>query len=58
MKEEDVNYIHLHHFKKIPTNFFQPGYNIKNAKCHNNVIEEAMFHVPVDQVFVMSFLSN
>ena len=36
----------------------QSGYNIKNAKCHNNVIEEAMFDVPVDQVFVMTFLSN
>ena len=38
--------------------FVQSGYNIKNAKSHNNVIEEAMFDVPVDQVFVMPFLSN
>ena len=38
--------------------FVQPGYNIKNAKSHNNVIEEAMFDVPVDQVFVMPFLTN
>ena len=38
--------------------FVQSGYNIKNAKCHNNVIEEAMFYIPVDQVFVMPFLSN
>ena len=38
--------------------FVQSGHNIKNAKCHNNVIEEAMFDVPVDQVFVMPFLSN
>ena len=38
--------------------FVQAGCNIKNAKCHNNVIEEAIFDVPVDQVFVMPFLSN
>ena len=38
--------------------FVQSGYNIKNAKCHNNVIEETMFGVPVDQVFVIPFLSN
>ena len=38
--------------------FFQSGYNIKNAKCHNNVIEKAMFGVPIDQVFVMLFLPN
>ena len=38
--------------------FIQSGYNIENAKWHNNVIEEAMFDVPIDQVFVMSFLSN
>ena len=38
--------------------FVESGYNIKNAKCHNNVFEEAMFDVPVDQVFVMPFLSN
>ena len=37
--------------------FVQPGHNIKNGKCHN-VIEEAMFDVPVDQVFVMPFLTN
>ena len=38
--------------------FVQSGYNIKNAKCHNNVIEEAMFDIPVDQVFVIPFLPN
>ena len=38
--------------------FVQSGCNIKNAKCHNNVIEEAMFDVPVDQVFAMPFVSN
>ena len=38
--------------------FVQSGYNTENVKCHNNVIEEAMFDVPVDQVFVMSFLPN
>ena len=38
--------------------FAQSGYNIKNAKCHNNFIEEAMFHVAVDHVFFMPFLSN
>ena len=39
--------------------FVQSGYNIKTAKCHNNnVIEEAMFDVPVDQVFVIPLLSN
>ena len=38
--------------------FVQFGYNIENTKCHNNVIEEAMFDVPIDQVFVMSFLPN
>ena len=38
--------------------FFQSGYNIKNAKCHNNVIEEAMFDIPLDHVFVIPFLSN
>ena len=38
--------------------FVQSGYNIKNAKCHNNVVEEVMFDVPIDQVFVMSFLPN
>ena len=39
--------------------FVQSGYNIKNAKCHNNnVIEEAMFVVSVDQVFVIPLLSN
>ena len=38
--------------------FVQSGCNIKNGKCHNNVIEEAIFDVPVDQVFVMPFLSN
>ena len=38
--------------------FVQSGYNIKNAKCHNNDIEEAMFDVPIDQVFVMLFLPN
>ena len=38
--------------------FVQSGYNIKNAKCHNNVIEKAMFDVPIDQVFVMPFLPN
>ena len=38
--------------------FVQSGHNIKNAKCHNNVIEEAIFDVPVDQVFVITFLSN
>ena len=38
--------------------FVQSGYIIKNSKCHNNVIEEAMFDVPVDQVFVMPFPSN
>ena len=38
--------------------FVQSGYNIKNAKCHNNVIEEAMFDVPFDQVLVMPFLPN
>ena len=35
--------------------FVQSGYNIKNAKCHNNVVEEVMFDVPIDQVFAMSF---
>ena len=38
--------------------FVQSGYNIKNAKCHNNDIEEAMFDVLIDQVFVMLFLPN
>ena len=38
--------------------FVQSGYNIKNAKCHNNVTEKAMFDVPIDQVFVMPFLPN
>ena len=38
--------------------FFQSGYNIKNTKCHNNVTEEAMFDVPVAQVFVIPFLPN
>ena len=38
--------------------FVQSGYNIKNAKCHNNVVEEVMFDVPIDQVFAMSFLPN
>ena len=38
--------------------FVQSGYNIKNAKCHNNVIEETMFYVSVDQVFVIPFFSN
>ena len=38
--------------------FVQSGYNIKNAKCHNNVVEEVMFDVPIDQVFAMSFLQN
>ena len=38
--------------------FVQSGYNIKNAKCHNNVVEELMFDVPIDQVFVVSFLPN
>ena len=38
--------------------FVQSGYNIKNAKCHNNVNEEAMFDIPVDQVFVIPFLPN
>ena len=38
--------------------FVQSGYNIKNAKCHNNVAEEAMFDVPFDQVLVMPFLQN
>ena len=38
--------------------FVQSGYNIKKAKCHNNVIEETMFYVSVDQVFVIPFLSN
>ena len=38
--------------------FIQSGYNIKNARCYNNVIEEAMFDIPVDQVFVIPFLSN
>ena len=33
--------------------FIQSGYNIKNAKCHNNVID-----VPINQVFVMPFLPN
>ena len=35
--------------------FVQSGYNIKNAKCHNNVTEETMFYVSVDQVFVIPF---
>ena len=38
--------------------FVQSGYNIKNAKCHNNVVEEVMFDAPIDQVFFMSFLPN
>ena len=38
--------------------FVESGHNIKNAKCHNNVIGEAMFDVPVDQVFAMPFVSN
>ena len=38
--------------------FVQSGHKIKNAKCHNNVIEEAMFEVPNNQVFVMPLLSN
>ena len=38
--------------------FFQSGYNIKNDKFHNNVIEEAMFDVPIGQAFVMPFLPN
>ena len=38
--------------------FVQSGYNIKNAECHNKVIEEPMFDVPVDRVFVIPFLSN
>ena len=38
--------------------FVQSGYNIKNAKCNNNVVEEVMFDVPSDQVFAMSFLRN
>ena len=38
--------------------FVQSGYNIKNAKCHNNVVEEVMFDVPIDQVFFMFFLPN
>ena len=37
--------------------FVQSGYNIKNAKFHD-VTEEAMFDVPVYQVFVMTFLPN
>ena len=36
----------------------QSGYNIKNAECLTNAIEEAMFDVPVDEVFVMLFLPN
>ena len=35
--------------------FVQSGYNIKNVQCHNNVTEEAMFDVPVDQVFACLF---
>ena len=38
--------------------FVQCGCNIKNAKFHNNVIEETMFDVPVGQVFVIPFLPN
>ena len=57
MKEEDVNYA-LASLQEDYNKFVQYGYNIKNAKCHNNVIEETMFDVPVDQVFVMPFLSN
>ena len=38
--------------------FVQSGYNIKDGKCHNNVIEEAMLDVPVDQVFVIPFLQT
>ena len=36
----------------------QSGYNIKNAKWHNNVIEEAMFDVPVDKVLFISSLPS
>ena len=39
------------------TKFVQSGNNIKNAKYHNNVSEEAMFDVPIDQIFVTPFLS-
>ena len=35
--------------------FVQSGYNIKNASCHNNVIEKAIFDLPIDQVFVIPF---
>ena len=35
--------------------FVQSGYNIKNVQCQNNVNEEAMFDVPVDQVFACLF---
>ena len=36
--------------------FVQSGYNIKNARCHNNVIEKAIFDLPIDQVFFVPFL--
>ena len=36
--------------------FIQSGYNIKNAKSSNNVIEQAIFDVPINQVFFIPFL--
>ena len=35
--------------------FAEAGYNIKNAKFYNNVIEKCIFNVPIDQVNKVSF---
>lgn len=35
----------------------QSGYNIKNAKSNKNFIEQAIFDIPINQVFFIPFLS-
>ena len=57
VKEEDVNYVHLHNFKKITTSLFGLVAML-NDKCHKKVIEEVIIDVPFDQLFVKPFLSN
>ena len=36
--------------------FVADGSNLKRAKEFNNVIDEPLFNVPLDQVFILKFL--